>query len=85
MLGTRFEQLFRLLVDRWTEWRDAPRDPGGVPDLARARFALEDARSAVAIERGRLESRVLADHSRTSVSAEDRARLRVIGAGYQQS
>jgi len=85
MLGIRFERLFRDLVSRWTEWRGAPRKPEHVPELARARFALEDARSAIASEREKLTSPVHDDPSRTSVSAEDRARLKVFGTGYQQN
>jgi len=85
MLGVRFERLFGDLVGRWTEWREAPRNPELVPELARARFALEDARSAIASERQKLTAPVHDDPSRTSVSAEDRARLRVFGTGYQQN
>ncbi len=84
MLSARFNERFRILVARWIEWRDAPRDPERVPELATARFALEDARSAVAVERERIVSPPRNDR-RTSISDDDLARLRVFGAGSQQS
>ena len=85
MLGAGFNQLFQALVARWTAWRAAPRDPERVAELARARFALEDARSAIAAEREALIAPARGDGARTAVSAEDRARLRVFGTGYQQN
>lgn len=73
--------LFQILVARWTAWRTAARGP----EQARARFALEDARAAIAVERKALIATARDDGARTSVSAEDRARLRVFGTGYQQN
>ncbi len=85
MLGARFDRLFRTLVTRWSAWRTASRDPEQVPELAAARFALEDVRAAIAAEREVLIAPARGDGARTSVSAEDRARLRVFGTGYQQN
>lgn len=85
MVGARFNQLFRVLVARWTTWHAASREPERVPELAQARFDLEDARSAIAAERAVLISRAPRDGARTSVSPEDRARLQVLATGYQQN
>ena len=86
MLGSRFDRLLRTLVARWAEWQAVPRDPDRVPELARTRFALEDARSAIAAEREYIAAaQVLDQGARTSVSDADRARLRVYATGYQQN
>lgn len=85
MLGDRFNRLFADLTTRWEAWWRAPRDPDRVPELASARFALEDARAAISVERVRLVVPSFDIAARTSVSAEDRARLAVRAAGYQQN
>ena len=84
-ISARFDQLFEALVGRWVDWRESPRDPDRVPELARARFALNDARSAIAAVRQRPVAPFDGSAARTAVSAEDRARLRVHGAGGQQN
>lgn len=84
MLGQRFETLFIDLLSRWEAWWRAPRDPDRVVELASARMLLDDARGAIALERVRLDRPPGIEGSRTSVSAEDRARLAVRGVGYVQ-
>ena len=84
MLTRRFNELFMKLVARWTDWRDAPRSPEQVPALERARFALEDARTAISVEREVIAA-VQPEGARTSVSEADRARLRVFATGYLQN
>ncbi len=52
MLTHTFNRLFHSLVSRWNAYQEAPRDPARVVELAAARAALDDARSAIAAERG---------------------------------
>ncbi len=80
MLTERFEQLWPRLTGRWVTYQDAPRDPVRVPELAEAREALDDARSAIRMERLRIRDEVRTPTqagSRIAVSEDDIARLRV--------
>ncbi len=54
MLTQTFNRLFHTLVARWKTYQDAPRDPERVVELAAARVALDDARTAIAAARGRV-------------------------------
>jgi hypothetical protein len=76
----RFVKSFSNLAGRWAVYQDAPRDPGSVVELARARIALDIARLAVADAREGWDNRPQGparSPKRTSVSDDDLARLRV--------
>ncbi|MFW2340393.1 MAG: hypothetical protein ACN4GK_10115 [Acidimicrobiia bacterium] len=77
---SRFLTSFARLLERWLVYQDAPREPDRVVELASARCALDDARRTVAEAREGWESRPQAPTrpaTRTSVSDDDLARLRV--------
>lgn len=85
MLSQRFERLYAMLVGRWEAWWSTPRDPERVAVLAAARFALEDVRAKIAAERDQVPTRPAPAAARTSIAQEDRARLAVRAAGFQQN
>jgi hypothetical protein len=80
MERARFLRSFASLIGRWLVYQDAPRDPERVVELARARSDLDDARRTVAEARGAWDSSPQGPTppvTRTSVSDDDLARLRV--------
>lgn len=83
MLSERFNRLWRLLLERWFAYQDAPRTPDQVTELAAARVDLDEVRAEIASERGRIDvsppSREEAP--RVAMSEADLGRLRVAGAG----
>ncbi len=78
MLTQTFHRLFQTLVGRWKAYDDAPRDPARVVELATARAALDDARSAIAAERGRIEPQPRPESSYVWRSAVDPQTYRLL-------
>lgn len=64
MLTAQFEELFEYLVCAWARYQEASRRVDDVGELARRRFDLETARSAIARERTVIEATQIepADH-----------------------
>lgn len=83
MLNQRFNRLWKLLLERWFVYQDTPRTPDRVTELAAARIELDEVRSAIASERGRIQSkgRSRREAPRVAMSEEQLDRLRVAGAG----
>ena len=80
MLTERFEQLWLRLTGRWVAYQDTPRRADQVPELAEARARLDDARSAIRIERQVVSNQDrIPDQAgnRIAVTEDDLARLRV--------
>ncbi len=86
MLTERFTRLFARLLERWTDYQDAPRDPVRVTELAAARIALDDVRAEIAVERRELVGAPRVTESpRVAVSEADLSRLRVAALGLEGS
>ena len=80
MLTERFEQMWLRLTGRWVAYQNAPRHADRVPELAEARAELDDARSAIHVERQTIRDQVrISDQAgnRIAVAEDDLARLRV--------
>ena len=88
MITRRFDRAFGRLLAAFTYHQDVPRNSANVLELGAARWELEIARNAMAVER-----RAVTDHHtvttswlrRSSVSEDDMARLRVFGSGTVSS
>jgi hypothetical protein len=85
MLTERFNRLWDLLVVRWFAYQDAPRDPARVTRLAAARVALGQARSEIAVERGKIVATTYpgAERSRVAIPEADLRKLRVSQVGWE--
>lgn len=83
MLTERFNTLWRRLIERWLTYQQTPRSPELVTELAAARIALDEARTDIAGERGRIEMshRSVVEPPRVAVSEGDLGKLRVAGIG----
>ena len=86
MLTDRFSRLFGLLLKRWVDYQDAPRDPARVTELAAARVAPDQVRADITDERRELIAVAPVNAGpRVAVSTADLNRLRVAGIGLEGS
>jgi hypothetical protein len=87
MMSESFDAAYRRLVSAFGRYHDAPRSPDSIPQLGAARWDLHKARNAMSVERRRVAKPQWPTNrfSRTAVSPDDLAKLRVRGLGTLES
>ena len=88
VLTAAFDRLFERLVRVFVHYHDVHRSPSNVPEIADARWDLELARAAIAVERDVITSRGATGSfmpRKVALSDDEVAELRVAGIGSAPS